>query len=125
MSDAGLHRRWLILGGVIVAMIVGAQFLPEAAPAEKRPRDYISFCATGFVAAKRLVPALRGGSPGYTDPAILTQGPPVRIQCAYTAPNEDIGAITLELRCERPMDRACYDVLVVFAPGGRPVYVAP
>lgn len=125
MTAAEYRRGWLILGGVVVALVVGVQFLPKGYGPTKRAPDYGRHCAVGFNQARKLTRILRNTEMTISGPGILREDPPARIQCGFRDEDGRVGMITLEVRCDDPMNHACQKVVAVIAPNGQPAYMAP
>ena len=111
--------------GAVLLLIVWILNLGEGGDTAASPSasNYRTMCATAYVAAKRQNPRLEPMNVAPTDPAILSNGPPVRIQCALSASNGSIGVVTADVHCTDPLEGSC--VTPVSSNTNERVWLAP
>jgi hypothetical protein len=114
-----------IVGGMAAAFAIVVLFSPHKDPAPPKPEyahndphKYANACAGLFVQGKHLAHALARTHLVPTDPAILQDGPPPRVQCTVADESGDIGAVTGDVKC-LSLETSCYAVTAVVLPGGR------
>jgi hypothetical protein len=119
----------LALVVAIVVSTVASRFDGSAASsagavaeAGSSPSDYQDMCATAFVAAGHRSPMAYRGELGL-GVAILNEGPPVRIQCAFRDPLGRDGAVTADVLCRQPLESGCVR-LVSIVDDGRVLFLS-